>query len=495
MFAGLLFFLLLFSPSADAVDSGSKQYGIHWEYPENIFEAEDQLTRFQRIGISTIIVDGILPYDIMDVLSRYDFEVIVQLPYYFITGEDLGDRYQHISRDITDYSIYYSSFDDVKSLSLFFVGDQSEDLFNAYLQNILDRVNVQQNLTFIQPHWDFAPEQTLSEIYDTTPILLFDYEISISKQFPASSSTIYLYADHPYRYNEFSSVIAARDSCLIIIESSYFFSGIDPPSGPAIDSVITATIRDANTIFDRPVSSSTSDYPDLLVLIMVITLLGFGVHYGFEPNYRKSISRYFGAHSFFVVDIVEKRIRFGTSLILIMLVQSILFGVMKTFVLNYTLSPLQFDALHTHLPWITFASSTMLGSIALNALVFLVFILFCTSWLNLTFKGIHQFYQAVTLYLWPLHLAIPVSLIYMITIITDYSDLVSGILLTIYAALILLCFILASSDLIRTDRSTSLTRALSWSIIPYSLLFLFLLFYLFPALNMYDLINLIQNLG
>lgn len=491
--ASISFFLSLLLTIACTTNLFGQQklyYGIKWEVPETEAQAKKELTHFQQTGITHILADGIIPYNLMDVLSAYDFDVTIQLPYTYVIEGELEDYLPEITKTFKDYTIYYEGFSDVRTLSLFHVAELNKNMVFNVLPNFAQSYSSRFSITYIQiPDLDFPHSEVSEKI---SPVWLATSPSHLQHSDSQNSSAYLLFANNSYSYSEFSRFIEPVDSGLIFIPDSYYWSGLEAEL--PIDSVISATVHYPGKMFDRSSHAETTSYPNLIIFSLVVTILIFGIHYGFEPNYRKSLSRYFGAHIFFVDDIGERRIRLGTSLLLVMLVQALLFAIAKTFFLQYTLSPIQHEILTYHLPWLTFASTTFFGSLILNGVIMLLFMLICGLWIYLAFPTLQQIYQSFLLFLWPLHLTIPVVFLYVISVLADFPELLSATLIVLYLIIIFGSFILTFIDMIRVERKVSLPVIYLTTFIPYLIIVSVVLFYLFPTFYIYDLIGMIFSL-
>lgn len=486
------FFSLLLSIAFSLSLYGQQKlnYGIQWEVPETEIQAKKELTLFQKTGITHILANGIIPYNLMDVLASYDFDVTIQLPYTYVIEDELVDYLPEIAQSYKDYTIYYESFSDVTTLSLFHVAELNKNMVLNTLPEFDKSYPTRFNNTYIQiAGLDFPDLDAPGRI---SPVWLASSPSHIQHSDSLSYSKYLLFSKEPYSYAHFSRFIEPIDSGLIFIPDSYFWSGLDDTL--PIDSVITATIQNPGKLFDRTSHTEAQSYPNLIIFSLVITIMIFGIHYGFEPNYRKSLSRYFGAHIFFVDDIGERRIRLGTSLLLVMLVQALLFAIAKTFFLQYTLSPVQHEILTYHLPWLTFASTTFFGSLILNGVVMLLFMLICGLWIYLAFPTLQQIYQSFLLFLWPLHLTIPIIFLYVISVLAGFSEFMAATLIVLYLIVIFGSFILTFFDMIKIERKASLLTIYLTTFIPYLIILCGVLFYLFPTFYIYDLIGMIFSL-
>lgn len=486
----LFAFLITLFPADSLYSQSSLSYGIKWDVPDEESRAKKELTLFQQTGITHLMVEGIVPYNLMDIISAFDFDITVQLPYIYIIEDEFRDHYLTIAEDYKDYSIYYDEFSDVTALSLFYVADLSnENLYNL-LPELAKIYPTRFDLTYVQ-----IPALNSSAIASDdkiSPVWLTIAPRDMKHEHVSDSKRFILFEDEEYSYSHLSRFIEQTDGGLIYLTDAYFWSGLEAEL--PVDSVISATIQDANKLFDRTSEKKENEYPNLIIFSLVFTILIFGVHYGFEPNYRKSLSRYFGAHIFFVDDIGERRIRLGTSLLLVMLVQALLFAIAKTFFLQYTLTPLQHEILTSHLPWLTFASTTFFGSLILNGVVMLLFMLICGLWIYLAFPTLQQIYQSFLLFLWPLHLTIPVVFLYVISVLTNVSEFLSASLIVLYLIIVFGSFILTFFDMIRIEKKTSLPVIYLTTFIPYLIILSVVLLYLFPSFYIYDLIGMIFSL-
>ncbi len=276
--------------------------------------------------------------------------------------------------------------------------------------------------------------------------------------------------DQAYLQTLFQTV--REDSGLVLYLDGKWLSAA-LTSHPQFRSILTSYATNPRAVFGNPVAHPPPARPGYAVLILLLIWLIIAIHYGFEPNYRKSLFRYFGYHRFFIGDIVQRVLRFTHSNVLILVIQALIGSLFIYSCLHFFTTGTGFRAIGAHYPLLGFSEGLNLRLLSLAFIGVLVFNLAGSLWIYVSSPDFSQYGQVLTLYLWPQHLnllVISLLITFTATYQSPYLVYICGIL---YVLVLLSSFIVAGTDIY--NHSSKKIFFLFKTIFPYLALVIFIL--------------------
>lgn len=156
---------------------------------------------------------------------------------------------------------------------------------------------------------------------------------------------------------------------------------------------VLAWLTEPDALFSIPVEEPDHASPSGVVVTLFIVVGLWLFTFAFMPSYRKSLSRYVLTHSFFVADVVYRRIRINGAMTVLWLLSATLSGLFLIVAVELLLSP------HA-LEWI---ESTIFPPN--DVLLFLIGFLLSLIWDGLMMLWLYATgHRTPALYLWPRHL-------------------------------------------------------------------------------------------
>jgi len=211
-------------------------------------------------------------------------------------------------------------------------------------------------------------------------------------------------------------------------------------------SVITAYATESNAVFSNPPVGHPPVSPGYTIIVLIVIWLITAIHYGFEPNYRKSIIRYFGYHRFFVDDIQERVLRFSNSNVIVILIQALTGALFLITFFRFFISETGFQAITAHYPALDFLGGSDVQLFFIGFVAITIFNLVGSLWIFISSPDFQQYNQVLTLFLWPQHLNL-LLLSLLVTFTTAYqSPFIIYFCGIFYVIVLLSSFLTASTD-------------------------------------------------
>jgi hypothetical protein len=191
------------------------------------------------------------------------------------------------------------------------------------------------------------------------------------------------------------------ESSIVLLPAEWFFNLLD--KHPELNVVFEGHLNGEKITF--PIPSEPSRLPGVNwgVLFLLLLWISFILHYKFQPVYNQSLSRYYFNHTFFVIDVMEHRIRNTLPGIIVMIQHAFITGLFFYVSTEIMITALGLQALEHHFP-VLFLKGNALISLFLIGVVLSLFLQFIlVGWIYLLNKKLTHFSQILHLYTLPLH--------------------------------------------------------------------------------------------
>jgi hypothetical protein len=467
----------------------SVRFGVDWSVPIDANQAQKELSYFQKNGYQDILIKGIIPIDVLDVLDRYDFDVHVLSDLSYITSFKIEQNKVPYEVSLLDYFYYYKPYECIKSLGLFEFGAVYNDSFSDAIQALSYRIKptVTKDLFYI--HQPDSIDKLQNKGFKR---FLTIYEHTDLKNITDTEFEGLVYRDQIEQLSarKFQEIIFVSGGKTIFFSSELIFN---EQKQAELSSWITTFLKDSSSLLELKATETKESHPDYLVILFWACVVLFGLHYSFEPNYRKSVSRYFLAHAFFASDIMDNRVRLSFSASLAGLVQSSLAGMMSLLFFEHILSDVGLDALTSEFPYLSYFVYSKLGQFLFGFIHYSLLTGILIVWLHVVFSDFKSVHQPATLILWPQL----TNLFLSILVVNAFFNSVSGFWIIVFSVLYLLVvffsYYFALLDIFKSGRKTRTTDWLKTGI-PYSFILIgFIGFYLY-YIGFYDMLVLAYHL-
>ncbi len=280
----------------------------------------------------------------------------------------------------------------------------------------------------------------------------------------------------------FIQTLPYRNS-LIILPADWFFDHLAEIEDFHI---IVPEYLDGNHIpFPIPHEGEQAPAMNWNVIFLFLILGSFLLHMRYQPLYLQALPRYFFNHSFFVIDIMEHRIRNLFPGIIILLQHAFVTGLILYLSADNLFGRHSLDSLAYHFPGLFWSGNHYISLFIFGFVLAVVLQVISVLWLHLLNSQLKHFSQTLNLYSWPLHLNFLVATILIVFHGQNPSDNWTFILLSLYAFIWMMSFTMAAFDGARfLDRLKLLYILLTVGI--HILLFSFLAWLLLNSPSIYE---------
>lgn len=376
----LMVWIVLFLPVA-----GNAQLGIVWDPPPENAAAQEQLRLFIRSGISVI-----------EVPAGYD------IPY---SPADSG-KVQYWIRGGKEYLTFKEIREQQKEIRAQVTSMLSEYRNNAAVSHIgvIRQSHTQHPMS--KPVFDDIREQLLQ---DDLSIVL--YETRRQEFLSVSDTSRLAYVLDQGNY-ERSDLIAFSDSLdafldrseIMFIRGDWYLDAAEDFQELPLQ--LDLRLQNESAFLALPEITKESPAFDAGVLLLILLWGTVAVLIVYYPTYRPMLVRYFGAHSFYVDDIIQYRERAAASGVVLVSIHAVCGALIYSIGFTELLSPQSGSALFHHAPALTVFGDTT-ASIFADAFVLILLVeLIALAWLYLPNRELTHFSQVINLYSWIFHVDI-----------------------------------------------------------------------------------------
>ncbi len=445
LYVFILLTLILITGQAQA----QQHFGVNYHPRESVEDLHDDLSVLSGMGVERVMIEADFPEDQLSILAEYNFQITIRSSSQFPTRHRLlymPDDLDEAVDNIRDRFIEEVAFDQVV---LFRHGAMEDRQFRNNVEPYIHELSNAdgQQLTFIAA---YPPPDDMLQI-----IPEFILEVSSSgmlgkldnpTQKQGFSGIYYRPDNEKFDLRDFQNIMdEMEDARLTPVFFDWEWFVLNVTDDPFIAEVIEAYATDPDAAFPNPGEETEPLAANTLILILLILWGSVIVHYVFVPPYQKSLIRFFTTHSFFVGDIIYRRIRIGFPNLIVLLQQGLLAGIYVNGLLFHYLSDLGRDAITHNLlflselpsPFLTFVIS-FIAVILLNGLFI--------CWIYLPHRHLQSLNQIAVILMWPQHLNLIVVSVLMALLAAGISGFIITVLAISYLIILFGSFILAAFD-------------------------------------------------
>lgn len=453
----------------------SRAFGLMYaEGSANLIDARETAW-MQQSGISWVMVQERLSASQLQYLDQAGISLYVSVPASYYTPSRLRTGHAHYTRKAEELLSHYAYNESVKGFGL---------------------------LAFSNWHIDAIPTRIIQQAAGSLPgrrVFAIDTR-SLSAESLRPMQSVLLYADQANRldanlpdrvslagilYKPTSQVVSVRDvqELLAILNDHRELPVFFERTWFAHNSAHSSADSGFNEPYTRDLSRITAFYagtdqgrlanpprqPDrgianVPLLMLLVFWIVFGLYYRINPMYRKSVIRFFANYHFFVIDVLERRIRLPVEAIVTIVLTSLLGGIMGYSVASLALDEVARQAMALYLPLFPAQWSSLFAWFWYVFVFSLLVQMLLTGWITLANYRHGQFLQIATLYSWPQHLNI-IHVTVGIRLLHSFpSGILASIMVLLYFGIVLGTFFVTAYNMRRIQHTSALYMATTYAL-------------------------------
>lgn len=172
---------------------------------------------------------------------------------------------------------------------------------------------------------------------------------------------------------------------------------------PGLATVLSNYSRGEHIPMPLPVETREGPAVNWSVLFLLLLWISFLLHFRYQPVYGQSLSRYFVHHPFYVIDVMEQRVRNSTPGFLVLLQHAVITALFIYVSADILISDTGLNALQVQIPELFLFQNPLLSMSVAGFVCALILQGISVLWIYFLNKELTNFSQALNLYSWPLH--------------------------------------------------------------------------------------------
>ena len=445
LFVAILYVLIVIP----APGLAQRAVGIDWDVPDQPAEAAEDLQYLSDIGISHLQISQTLSPQTWERINRLEFTVWGKLPINFAVTETFSTADSSFASNMQSLAAHYNDQNSVRAIGLFEVGAVHDGQFIEAVNSA--KQEFKKHIT--KPFYYIT-----ADLQQTKADSLFEFSFLLSAEGNSNRSfSGYMYlSERNDRWNlaqvkSFIDHTASQPQAPIFFKSSWLKKMVK--QHPGFSRILTLYASSAEPAFPLPKKSPTSmDSNTVIVIMLLLAWFSFGAIYSYNPVFRKSFMRYITGHRFFIDDVMQRHVRdiFSGSIILIQ--HAIAGGIITYCIFNVFFSPLGYQALLSHYPFLSVFGDGILGPFFWGTLLTLLVEIFNILWLWAINPATKFISQIINLYPWLLQINLIVATLVAAFYLAGQRNNFVLILTCVFLIFFISSFILTALDTVRFAR-------------------------------------------
>lgn len=425
--------------------------GVRWNVPDDQAEALAQLDTLEKLGVSYLEITERPANEIWQKIDTLGFRVYGHIPISFPLVNTFSEPDSSMLAGISSYINHYSARASVEAIGLFKYGAVQKAAFDAGIQPIVSQIkeNYSGNLYYT------TVRNETTDLDEVVDFKMLETRISNEFTFPVSDTSAqnpggYIYQPGPELKNYLKPFSRFLDSVTkapapVFVDSEWLFAMLN--KYPDFANTVELYNSDAEFIFPTPKESIKNTFNHSFIVLLLVLIWGlFAANHHLSPVYRKSLTRYFTGHVFFVEDVMDRHIR-SMGPAIIVLLQNILLAGICTYSLGKVLfSPLALEAIYYHYPIILLFNNPSFSLFLLGCISGFVLTLISILWIRISNKEVKQTRQVLNLYAWPLQINFFIATVIVAILSTGNNPVLIVLLTIVFSIVHISAFIITAAD-------------------------------------------------
>jgi hypothetical protein len=386
-------------------DNGTDHHlGVYITQEEQVELSPSAFERLRSFGFTIVELEGRAPLSLLDTIIDSDFYIFANQTRKFVTPYQLQQNDNlYFQEDLSLIRFYEEQAGERVSAYSFFnyPDDRSSfaaELLNRYVNRFAE-LNLDDKLYYYRSAYPALDSYPSSFSFRSTKFSGKDYSTLPSRviHFEPADTTLGSLIDLK-RVMELS---LQTDQSIIFISYSWLIEKLN--RFELLGDAFNAYSRNQTVLFPEPHLEDQPLSPNWTVILLIVLIGSYLIHYRNSPVYQRSLLRFFTMHKFLVEDILENRLRTSNSALILFTQHIILTGLLFYILSKTLISPLGLEALYHHFTFLSIFGYGSAGIFIFGLCISLLLQTISVVWIHLVNRKT-RLNQVVTLYCWPLQL-------------------------------------------------------------------------------------------
>lgn len=420
----VLLLLLIIQPlslsGSDIQENGfGHLLGVYFTALDQSSITNEELEAFEEMGFSIFEVEGTAPGNFLDYIKGSGISLFIQQPRPFVVSHQMQEKDSLYQEQDVELIQFYRREIGYKAVAfgLFLYPDDRRAanirLLDLYAGGISERLDDDVNIYYrsafsgveeYPASFSFWSTRMTGRTATSVPVQVIHFA-------PADTSLGTLND----MVTVFQLSLQAEQSVVLL---PYEWLKNKMNRYELLENTLEAYIHDTRVLFPQPNEPKDLVNVNWIVILLILLIGSYVVHYHNNPTYQRSLFRYFTMHNFFTEDLLENRIRFVLPGVALFFQHVVLGGMFFYIVFTSFVSPLGLQVLAKYFPTLFLFGISHLGVFASGLLVTFLLQSISAGWIHLTNRKT-RLSNVVTLYSWPLQLNLIIVLVMIVLYLTS----------------------------------------------------------------------------
>lgn len=458
--------------------------GLIWDVPESAPQARADMEVMRQHGITHVYTTSVPSDDVIQTMRNYQLHLLAQHPARYLTTSELERGGLALQAAILQDWNRLRVYPHLTGMSLFFEGALFRPDFIGLAASLRPAGMPDRHAYFVS---DLVPQEGYSVPMQRVGLIqtLDEAKRHLQENF----DTHFLVPVDPSDAPDISSwyeLFKSAGTGRLYIDSKIFF--VDTEQNISLRQLVADIQSDPEYLLPIRPSENELALDGYSVVVFLIILIVFGIHYAFDPTYRKSLQRFVMSNRIFVDDLVQRRAKLTFSNYIVAIYILVLSGAFVMSVAEFSVSRSGVELLAHFIPIIDDSNllfySFMAGCVASATVLALL-----APWGAYMNKGTAHVMSYTTIMLWPNHFLFIFIMVAIVLSRAYNSAQLTAALGAVFVAMPLLSYSYAGFKLIRYSFRSGLPYLILYFTPPFVLIAA-LLWWLMTNTNLFQLAEL-----
>jgi len=386
-------------------DSLRSFFALHFETGNISTLTDDDYRQMEESGIRLLYLEGEIDARSVNQLKERPFRYFFSPGYSYLvsTGNRQADSlyFQNIFEQnrLIQQSLQTQTAGFGIAEHPFLRDEETRNLLNFFAQQLTSASG--QNLPLFLTSGKFGSESVLPENLN-----FFHFINSSGTSTPLASGQLYSFNGFENEYDFYRKLksllemTAGIEPVVIVIDGEFALEQLSESAH--LKTVIQNFQLRHAVVVPVPAGEPEAHSLNPPILILLLIIFSYMLHYSYQPRYRHSLGRFFFNHSFFTDDIIENRIQLATPGFILLTQHIVMSGLMFYTASLALLTDKGLESLFFHFPLLNFLPQSHISLFFIGVVISALSKAIALLWLHLINRKLQYFSQVLNLYAWPL---------------------------------------------------------------------------------------------
>lgn len=440
----LAYAALVVIASAQLAEAQVRPVGLIWEIPESVTQARAELELMRQNGITHVYTTAVPQDEMQQLLRNYQVHLLAQHEARYLTASELERHGAAIQTEILQEWNRIRVYPHLTGYSLFFEGALFRPDFVGLASSLRPPGISDQHAFFVS---DMNPPEGYSlpmrRIGLVQAMREASYQLNLADD---ANFLVMVDPDDDQDIAAWYAMFKSTGSGRLYVDAKIYF--VESDFNIALRQLIADIQSDPEYLLPIRQREESLALDGYSVVVYLILLVVFGIHYAFDPTYRKSLQRFLMSNRIFVDDLVQRRAKLTFSNYIVAAYIILLSGIFLMSIAEFSVSRSGVELISHFIPLVN-ADSLLFYAFIAGCVASAVILALLIPWGAYMNKGTAHVMSFTTIMLWPNHFLFVFIMVAIVLSRAYNSAQLTAILGAVFVAMPLVSYSYAGFKLIR----------------------------------------------